>query len=109
MSTAWPLRCCEAAPATHGWPPPRQVCFPGAHPLQGRAMPTAAKSARTSRRSAPAAQPVKSMPAKRPPRVGLVSLGCPKALVDSERIVTRLRSEGYELSPDYAGADVVLV
>jgi ribosomal protein S12 methylthiotransferase len=41
--------------------------------------------------------------------VGLVSLGCPKALVDSERIVTKLRSEGYELSPDYAGADVVLV
>src|SRR6185503_12662901 len=46
---------------------------------------------------------------RRAPRVGLVSLGCPKALVDSERIVTRLRSEGYELSPDYAGADVVLV
>jgi ribosomal protein S12 methylthiotransferase len=41
--------------------------------------------------------------------VGLVSLGCPKALVDSERIITKLRSEGYELSPDYAGADVVLV
>jgi len=41
--------------------------------------------------------------------VGLVSLGCPKALVDSERIITALRSEGYELSPDYAGADVVLV
>ncbi|HEX6001656.1 MAG TPA: 30S ribosomal protein S12 methylthiotransferase RimO [Hyphomicrobiaceae bacterium] len=47
--------------------------------------------------------------AKHPPRVGLVSLGCPKALVDSERIVTRLRAEGYELSPDYAGADLVLV
>ncbi len=46
---------------------------------------------------------------KRPPRVGLVSLGCPKALVDSERIVTRLRAEGYELSADYAGADVVVV
>src|SRR4026209_653797 len=45
----------------------------------------------------------------KPPRVGLVSLGCPKALVDSERIVTKLRSEGYELSPDYAGADVVRV
>jgi ribosomal protein S12 methylthiotransferase len=48
-------------------------------------------------------------PAKAAPRVGLVSLGCPKALVDSERIVTKLRSEGYELSGDYAGADVVLV
>ena len=43
------------------------------------------------------------------PRVGLVSLGCPKALVDSERIITKLRSEGYELSADYAGADVVIV
>ncbi len=45
----------------------------------------------------------------RSPRIGLVSLGCPKALVDSERILTRLRAEGYELSPDYAGADLVLV
>ena len=44
-----------------------------------------------------------------PPRVGLVSLGCPKALVDSERIMTKLRAEGYDMSPDYAGADVVLV
>src|SRR5918992_5100203 len=44
-----------------------------------------------------------------PPKVGMVSLGCPKALVDSERILTRLRSEGYAISPDYAGADVVLV
>ena len=44
-----------------------------------------------------------------PPRVGLVSLGCPKALVDSERIMTNLRAEGYDMSPDYAGADVVLV
>ena len=44
-----------------------------------------------------------------PPRVGMVSLGCPKNLVDSERILTKLRSEGYAMSPDYAGADVVLV
>ncbi len=43
------------------------------------------------------------------PKVGIVSLGCPKALVDSERIVTRLRSEGYAISPDYQGADLVLV
>ena len=43
------------------------------------------------------------------PRVGLVSLGCPKNLVDSERIMTKLRSDGYAMSPDYAGADVVLV
>mgnify|MGYP003631567918 FL=1 len=44
-----------------------------------------------------------------PPKVGMVSLGCPKALVDSERILTQLRSDGYDLSADYAGADVVLV
>ncbi len=43
------------------------------------------------------------------PRVGMVSLGCPKNLVDSERILTMLRSDGYAMSPDYAGADVVLV
>ncbi len=45
----------------------------------------------------------------KPPRVGLVSLGCPKALVDSERIITKLRADGYDMSPDYSGADVVLV
>ncbi len=44
-----------------------------------------------------------------PPKVGMVSLGCPKALVDSERILTKLRADGYGLSPDYAGADIVLV
>ena len=43
------------------------------------------------------------------PKVGMVSLGCPKALVDSERILTRLRAEGYAISPDYAGADAVIV
>jgi ribosomal protein S12 methylthiotransferase len=42
-------------------------------------------------------------------KVGMVSLGCPKALVDSERILTRLRADGYAMSPDYAGAYVVLV
>jgi hypothetical protein len=41
------------------------------------------------------------------PRVGFVSLGCPKATVDSERILTQLRAEGYGLSPDYQGADLV--
>ena len=46
---------------------------------------------------------------KEAPRVGMISLGCPKALVDSERILTRLRADGYAMSPDYAGADVVLV
>ena len=43
------------------------------------------------------------------PRVGFVSLGCPKALVDSERILTQLRAEGYEISADYDGADLVVV
>ncbi|MFN9121985.1 MAG: radical SAM protein, partial [bacterium] len=43
------------------------------------------------------------------PRVGFVSLGCPKALVDSERILTQLRAEGYAISPDYAGSDMVIV
>jgi ribosomal protein S12 methylthiotransferase len=46
---------------------------------------------------------------KAPPRVGIVSLGCPKALVDSERILTRLRSEGYAVTGSYEQADVVLV
>ncbi len=46
-------------------------------------------------------------PARR--SVGMVSLGCPKALVDSERILTRLKGEGYDVSPDYAGADAVVV
>lgn len=53
------------------------------------------------------AMPVVS--AKPAPKIGFVSLGCPKALVDSERIITRLRSEGYELSPSYDGADAVVV
>ena len=43
------------------------------------------------------------------PTIGMVSLGCPKALVDSERILTRLRAEGYAISPDYAGAGAVIV
>lgn len=44
-----------------------------------------------------------------PPRVGFVSLGCPKALVDSENILTQLRAEGYLVAPEYAGADLVVV
>jgi len=66
--------------------------------MQKTARPAAKRAARP-RRTAP----------KPAPRVGFVSLGCPKALVDSERIITKLRSEGYELSADYAGADVVVV
>src|ERR1700728_4527463 len=45
----------------------------------------------------------------RPARISFVSLGCPKALVDSERIITRLRAEGYELARDHAGADLAIV
>ena len=65
------------------------------------------KATRTASKRSPA--PRRRAPAKRAPRVGLVSLGCPKALVDSERIITKLRSEGYQLSADYDGADVVVV
>jgi ribosomal protein S12 methylthiotransferase len=43
------------------------------------------------------------------PKVGFVSLGCPKALTDSEQILTRLRAEGYDIAPDYGGADLVVV
>ncbi len=50
-----------------------------------------------------------SAPAKPAPRISFVSLGCPKALVDSERILTQLRAEGYELSRSHAGADAVIV
>jgi ribosomal protein S12 methylthiotransferase len=61
---------------------------------------TASTAARRARRTiAPAGVP----------RVGFVSLGCPKALVDAERIVTQLRAEGYALAPTYAGADLVIV
>jgi len=47
--------------------------------------------------------------AERAPKVGFVSLGCPKALVDSERILTQLRAEGYEVAPTYEAADLVVV
>ncbi|MEK9776426.1 MAG: 30S ribosomal protein S12 methylthiotransferase RimO, partial [Quisquiliibacterium sp.] len=44
-----------------------------------------------------------------PPKVGFVSLGCPKALVDSELIITRLRAEGYQISQSYQESDLVVV
>ena len=71
---------------------------------KSRAAPKA--PAKVRRAAAAADQPRADRSA---PTVGFVSLGCPKALVDSERIITRLRAEGYRLSPDYAGADVVVV
>ena len=60
--------------------------------------PTRSKTAPAARRPAPVA-----------PRVGFVSLGCPKALVDSEQILTQLRAEGYAIAPTYDGADLVVV
>jgi ribosomal protein S12 methylthiotransferase len=53
--------------------------------------------------------PVPARSAAPAPRISFVSLGCPKALVDSERILTRLRAEGYELARSHAGADAVIV
>lgn len=50
-----------------------------------------------------------SCAAQAPPSIGFVSLGCPKALVDSERILTQLRAQGYATSPSYEGADLVIV
>jgi ribosomal protein S12 methylthiotransferase len=58
-------------------------------------------SVSSSRRRAPSRERI--------PRVGFVSLGCPKALVDSERILTTLRAEGYEIAPSYERADLVVV
>ncbi len=66
-----------------------------------KASPNARRAAQAS--DAPAAE------AGKVPKVGFVSLGCPKALVDSERIITKLRSEGYEIAGNYDGADVVVV
>src|SRR5919202_1864021 len=63
------------------------------------AMPTTAVSPRRSRARSRTS----------PPKVGFVSLGCAKALVDSERIITRLRAEGYAIAPSYNAADVVVV
>lgn len=50
-----------------------------------------------------------SKPSRKAPSVGVVSLGCPKATVDSERILTQLRTEGYQIVPSYQDADVVVV
>ena len=56
-----------------------------------------------------APKPLIKIPRSGQPTIGMVSLGCPKALVDSERILTRLRAEGYAISPDYIGAEAVIV
>lgn len=65
-----------------------------------------------AKKKAAKASPERARPAARqsaPPKVGFVSLGCPKALVDSERILTQLRAEGYLISPTYDDADLVVV
>jgi len=63
----------------------------------------------TSTRSKPASQRPAAAETARSPRIGFVSLGCPKALVDSEQILTQLRAEGYAIAPSYDGADLVVV
>src|SRR5207302_9585177 len=61
-------------------------------------------------RERPGSRTTSAAPAgHRAPKVGFVSLGCPKALVDSERILTQLRAEGYEVAPTYEAADLVVV
>jgi len=69
-------------------------------------MTALSRKAASTAGSATSASPA---PAVRAPKVGLVSLGCPKALVDTERIVTQLRAEGYDISPQYADSDLVIV
>jgi ribosomal protein S12 methylthiotransferase len=67
-------------------------------------------TSRSTSKSSPKATPkVRRAGKPKVPKVGFVSLGCPKALVDSERIITRLRAEGYQIAADYDGADVVVV
>src|SRR5579863_725989 len=68
-----------------------------------RPRPKSVKPHRPAARAAARARPARA------PKVGFVSLGCPKALVDSERILTQLRAEGYEVAPTYEAADVVVV
>jgi ribosomal protein S12 methylthiotransferase len=68
------------------------------HPMSRSVMPVASRRPAPQRRGA-----------GRPPRVGFVSLGCPKALVDSEQVLTQLSAEGYAIAPTYDGADLVIV
>ncbi len=68
-----------------------------------------ARGKRMSKDGTPARPARAPSGAKPAPRIGFVSLGCPKALVDSEQILTQLRAEGYAISPSYDGADLVVV
>ncbi|MGL4396034.1 MAG: 30S ribosomal protein S12 methylthiotransferase RimO [Hyphomicrobium sp.] len=71
--------------------------------------PVGMSPAAAARAPASSRVPSTNGPSSDAPKVGFVSLGCPKALVDSERIITKLRSEGYAIAADYEGADVVVV
>src|SRR5688572_29541615 len=104
--------------------PPGRASQPPTRPLPGTSMSTCSPTLVASNRlsgadSSPAAiiaglhapqrrMPTPATPASNP-RVGFVSLGCPKALVDSERILTQLKVEGYDIVQTYDDADVVVV
>lgn len=92
---------------------------PTAHPATSPTMKDPVKKIRTAqpkpvqkaenRASAAKQRRVPKKTKLKVPKVGFVSLGCPKALVDSERIIAKLRAEGYEVAPEYTSADVVVV
>lgn len=88
-------------------PSPHRPLRLGGPASKSAAMPR--QATKSTSRAAPKARRAAAKPKSTAPKVGLVSLGCPKALVDSERIISRLRAEGYELSAQYKGADVVIV
>jgi ribosomal protein S12 methylthiotransferase len=92
-------------------PPAMTDKTPPKPPVKSPTQSTTLKSQAAKRAAAAAPPPPKVRRAGKPkiPKVGFVSLGCPKALVDSERIITKLRAEGYQIAPDYDGADVVVV
>jgi ribosomal protein S12 methylthiotransferase len=77
--------------------------------MPGPSVQRPVEAAPAPRRGARARRGARTSQQARAPSVGFVSLGCPKALVDSERILTQLRAEGYEIAPSYAAADVVVV
>ena len=80
--------------------------------MEAHRLPVSTETIRqsTGPRRSPISAPMSDTPERAAaPKIGFVSLGCPKALVDSERIITRLRAEGYELSASYQDADAVVV
>src|SRR5439155_16255521 len=93
-------RTCRTRPARSSTPSPSA--------RKGRANPRS-KQRRSMSVSLTRRRPQPPAASNAVPAGGFVSLGCPKALVDSERIVTQLRAEGYAISPSYAQADLVVV